>query len=149
MHVRIEADPEELREKSTDLLQALAKAFADVSPELAESLEKALPEKESILKLPVLKELHTRTAQAYQRQMQLMLKDIGKVLDRSLNKSDFYDYTKPLADRDGRAYLRVKEVLKRKGYYDSDFEEGGPLYGYSVNDLIDLARGVSSTSEAV
>jgi len=43
-------------------------------------------------------------------------------------------------DRDAVAYRRVKSALVRKGYVESDFEAGGPLYGRSVNELIDLAR---------
>lgn len=53
---------------------------------------------------------------------------------------EFYDYTKPIADRDARAYQRVKAVLKHKGYNDPDFDEGGVLYGRSVNDLIEMAQ---------
>lgn len=56
-------------------------------------------------------------------------------------KKDYYDHTKPVADHDDIAYRRVKEVLKRKGYVDSDFEDGGPLYGYSTNQLLKLIRG--------
>jgi hypothetical protein len=52
-----------------------------------------------------------------------------------------HDHTKAIAERDDRAYRRVRDVLKRKGYTDSDFDdENGPLYGYSVNELLDLAR---------
>ncbi len=139
MHLRIEADPDELKEKSGDLIKALISAIAPSNPDLAESLEKALPPRENELKLPVLRELHQRTADAYEKQMTLMLKDISKVLDSSLHKSgEFFDYTKPIAERDGRAFARVKEVLKRRGYMDSDFDEGGPLYGLSVNDLLDM-----------
>lgn len=149
MWLRFEADPDELREKSSDLIRALITAIGPMDPALAESLEKALPPKESILKLPVLKEMHERTAKLYERQMGLMLKDIGKVIDRSLQKGEFFDYTKPLAERDGKAYARVKEVLKRQGFLDSDFDAGGPLYGLGVNELIDLARGTSQREEAV
>lgn len=51
-----------------------------------------------------------------------------------------HDFTKPIADKDSRAYERVKNVLKNHGYNDADFEEGGELYGKSVNELIDLVR---------
>lgn len=43
--------------------------------------------------------------------------------------------------REDRDYARVKSVLKRKGYAESDFEDGGPLSGYSTNQLIELVRG--------
>jgi hypothetical protein len=42
--------------------------------------------------------------------------------------------------REEVAYRRVKDVLIRRGYVEDDFEEGGALYGYSVNELIDLAK---------
>jgi len=54
------------------------------------------------------------------------------------------DFTKPAYDRDELAYNRVKQVLRGKGYVDADFDEGGPLYGWSVNQLIDLARDKGS-----
>ena len=121
MHFRVEADPEEFRDKSPDLIRALIKAIAPHDPAFAESLEKALPAKESPLRLPVLKGLHERTAAAYEKQMALMLRDIGRVLNRSLQKGEFYDYTKAIADKSSVAYARVKEVLKRQGlYFDGD-----------------------------
>jgi len=62
-------------------------------------------------------------------------------LSKSLQSEPVQDFTKPIADQDERAYERMKSVLKNKGYNASDFEEGGPLYGYSVNELIELVRG--------
>jgi hypothetical protein len=35
----------------------------------------------------------------------------------------------------------VKSALQKKGFTDADFEAGGALYGYSVNQLIELSRG--------
>ncbi len=52
-----------------------------------------------------------------------------------------HDYTQDSYERDRRAFLRVKQVLKQKGYTDKDFEEGGSLFGLSINQLIDEARG--------
>ena len=67
--------------------------------------------------------------------------------EKSLDKADSsqseplqHDFTKPIADKDNRAYERVKKVLKNYGYSDADFEDGGELYGMSVNELIDLVR---------
>ena len=62
-------------------------------------------------------------------------------IEKSLQSEPVQDFTKPIADQDERAYERMKSVLKNKGYNASDFEEGGPLYGYSVNELIELVRG--------
>jgi hypothetical protein len=50
------------------------------------------------------------------------------------------DFTQAVAEKDGRAYARVKRVLIGRGRSEADFEEGGDLYGYSVNQLIDLVR---------
>jgi hypothetical protein len=50
------------------------------------------------------------------------------------------DYSQPIVDRETRAFARVKAALVRLGYAESDFSEGGPLYGWSVNDLIDIVR---------
>lgn len=51
-----------------------------------------------------------------------------------------YDHTKPVADRDERGYQRIQSILKKRGYKDADFEPGGQLYGYSVNQLLDMVR---------
>jgi len=139
--LRLEATPGELVEKSEKLVRKLRDLFWATSPELAESLEKALPRKEQDLKYPVLRELKKQTAEIYDQHMQAMLKEIGKVLDRSVEKSLGYDHTGPIAEKDDVAYKRVKQVLINMGWEASDFEQGGPLYGYSVNQLIDLARG--------
>jgi len=71
----------------------------------------------------------------------------GEEEEKSLDKSESpqsepldHDFTKPIADKDSIAYARVKRVLMGRGYTEGDFEEGGTLYGYSVNELIDLAR---------
>jgi hypothetical protein len=52
-----------------------------------------------------------------------------------------HDHTKKIVEQDLRSHNRVKIILMRRGYVESDFEEGGPLYGYSVNELIGLIRG--------
>ena len=216
MRLQLEATPAELWSKGNALLEELAKAFADINPDLAEALEKALPPKEQDLKYPALRGLKAVTGQEYDRMLKRMLADIGKVLDKSVSGNQFvkalqeemasagehvehlikqlgppekdedeepeeaeeplepgdydpktdeivpepeeeeeeetekadssqseplkYDFTKPIADKDARAYERVKRVLIGRGYVEADFEEGGVLYGQSVNDLIDLVR---------
>lgn len=208
MRFRLEATPDELLEKSDQLLKTLHDAVADVAPDAAECLEKALPRKESDLKYPVLRELAKRSSAEYERLTGRMLKEIGKVLDRGpikksgelgreladdikavyledpddLSKGWYCghcgavslgdrcehvqkvaahrermkkaekveadpnteplenDHTQAIAEKDELAYSRVKQVLQGKGYLEADFEEGGPLYGWSVNQLIDLAR---------
>lgn len=51
------------------------------------------------------------------------------------------DNVNDIYNQDNLAYTRIKSVLKRRGYVDADFETGGPLYGWSVNELITLVRG--------
>ena len=138
MKLELVATPEELKEKGDKLIKSLSDLFQPVSPELAEYLEKALPQKETELKYPVLRELHKRTKEAYEKQLKLMVKDIEGVLDRGLKKSE--DFTKPIADKDEVAYNKVKIELAKYGYGAEAFEEGGVLYGWSTNELIDLAR---------
>lgn len=73
--------------------------------------------------------------------------------EKSLEKAELpqseplqHDFTAKIAEKDARAYARVKRVLTGRGYTEADFEQGGVLYGYSVNQLIDLVRGVRKGS---
>jgi hypothetical protein len=50
----------------------------------------------------------------------------------------FHDYTQPVVEADERMYRRVKKLAIRRGYLESDFDEGGPLYGWSTNELLNL-----------
>lgn len=50
------------------------------------------------------------------------------------------DFTRKVYDRDEVAYGRIKTVLLRMGYVESDFDEGGPFYGWSVNELVEWTR---------
>lgn len=70
-------------------------------------------------------------------------KPLPKILEKSgiPGIEAMVDNINDVFNRDEVAYNRVKDVLKRKGYVDADFERDGALYGYSVNELIDLARG--------
>jgi hypothetical protein len=144
----LEATPDELQGKGTELVQVLADALFPANPELAEQLERALPRPEPSLKYPVLRELHARTAAVYRKQIDAMLREIGEVLDEAasgVTKSLVNDHTKAVAERDAAAYERVKEVLRRKGYTNADFDEGGRLYGESVNELVARARREGAT----
>lgn len=140
MRFFLEGEPEELAEKADLVLGELIKAFSGIAPDFVERLHKALPEAKPVeLRLPVLRELHDKTREAYAEQLKLMLKDIGAVLDGGVEKG-FYDYSKPIADAQALGYQRVKGALKRQGFDDRDFEEGGSLYGMSTNELIELFR---------
>ena len=89
MKLRVDATPEELEEKAPDLVKAMIELLRPASPEMADVLEKAIPRKEKELKFPVLRALQKQTEVAYEKQMELMLKDIGKVLDKSLETTVF------------------------------------------------------------
>lgn len=156
MKLHLEATSEELAVKASKLAKAVTDLIRPADPELAESLEKALPKKEQELKYPVLRGLQQATEELYAKQVQAMLKEIGKVLDQGLAKEEAPkegpglfgksldepdDFTKEIADRDSVAYRRIKEVLVNRGWKFSDFDEGGPFYGWSVNQLLDFARG--------
>lgn len=87
MRIRVDATPEELGAKSSEMVKSIEALLRPVNPEMADALEKAIPYKEKELKFPVLRELQKRTETAYEKQMALMIKDIGKVLDKSMGKS--------------------------------------------------------------
>ena len=143
MKIELTATPDELEDK--EKAEKLLRSLGELVDPLEDILEKALPRKEQVLKYPVLRELQKKTEDAYARRVEWMLKDVGKVLDRGFAKSEsvepLQDFTKPIADKDEEKYELLKVELAQYGYTDSDFEEGGILYGWSVNQLIDLARG--------
>lgn len=95
MRLLLEANPEELSEKSEALIEQLSKAIEGANPELADRLEKAVQlRKEPKLKYPTLQDLQRQTSKAYDKQMELMLKDINKVLDQAatgIRKSETED----------------------------------------------------------
>ena len=66
----------------------------------------------------------------------------GGAIPEQVQKSElrkFYDFTAPIVQADNKAYEQVKRVLVNKyDYKAEDFEENGKLYGWSVNELLDL-----------
>jgi valyl-tRNA synthetase len=149
MKLKVTGTPDELRDKAESLVKSLGDILHPVSPDIAEALYKAIPAKEVELKFPVLRSLQEKTMAAYKKQMELMLEDIGAVLDKSLKTSTISkseiaeekspDYTNEIVARDEKSYEQAKNEVKKYGYTDADFEIGGYLYGYSTNQLIDLA----------
>ena len=77
MRLELRASPDEIREKSGQLLERLGEMLSSEAPEISEMLEKALPQKERELKYPVLQELAARTRELYAHQMDLMIQEIG------------------------------------------------------------------------
>lgn len=150
MKLRVDGTPEELREKAPDLVKSLSELLNSVDLDMEDVLEKAIPYKEKELKFPVLRALQKQTEVAYEKQMELMIKDIGKVLDKSLKTSTFKksesseekspDYTKQIVAKDEKSYEQIKAEFLKDGYSESDFEVGGKLHGYSTNQLIDMQR---------
>lgn len=102
MKLSLEATPQELEEKSGDLLKALTEIIGPVAPDVVEALAKALPRKEPALKFPVLRELQKRTEALYDKMVESMLKDIGAVLDRGVEKSEDVEKALYIGPRGGR-----------------------------------------------
>jgi hypothetical protein len=90
MKLHLQATPGELIEKGEQLIQSIGDILRPLSPDLADALAKALPQKENELKFPVLVELQKKTEAEYARQMELMLRDINKVLNDGLKKSALF-----------------------------------------------------------
>jgi hypothetical protein len=84
MRLELQATPEEIREKSGQLLERLGELLGDGIPEFTDALEKALPAKEPALKYPVLRELAVRTRDLYQGQIEKMLREISEVINESV-----------------------------------------------------------------
>ena len=50
------------------------------------------------------------------------------------------EHVNAMVNREDVAYKRVKAVLVRRGYSENDFELGGILHGYSINELLDMVK---------
>jgi hypothetical protein len=122
MRLRLEAGPDELRDRGDDLIKALVESLYPVNPELAEKLEKALPHKQEQLKYPVLQELAKKTQEEYERQLNLMNKEIGKVLDRSFKKA-FGDLDEEATEGDDEDELEPGDVDPETGELIPEPEE--------------------------
>lgn len=156
MKLTINGTPEELASKSDLLIKKLQDLFGEISPDVAERLEKALPHKEKPLKFPVLQDMLGIVEGEYEKHMKKMISEIGKVLRSPMKKSEvtdggnvvrFQDHTADIADKDGRAYDKVKVELVGMGWMEADFLEGGAFDGWSTNELIDFTRNKKSVAE--
>jgi len=140
--LRLEATPEELRERGSELLDAMAKALGEDAPALADRLQKAAtaPAHEPVLKHQALRDLHTKMRARAQRGFDRMITEIVQTVDGHMVKSATAspDYTAKMVDEEQAAYDKMQAALIGQGYTPEDFEEGGPLYGMSVNELRDL-----------
>lgn len=90
MRLTIESTQDELSEKTEDLVKALADVIGAVRPDIAAALEKAVAHDHTNREMyqPALRDIHKVTAKAYKKRLKWMLKDIGKVLDRSIAKAE-------------------------------------------------------------
>jgi SWI/SNF-related matrix-associated actin-dependent regulator 1 of chromatin subfamily A len=88
MRLQLEATAEELSTKSEDLLEAIQQLVRPYSEDLADKLEKALPEKEESLKFPVLQELENRVENLYKEHVGAMIEEIFAVLQDNAKKSE-------------------------------------------------------------
>lgn len=69
--------------------------------------------------------------------------ELGEEEEEQTKKAEVYDPTYRIAERDEAKYQKVRQVLKDHGYTDADFDDKeGVFYGWSVNELIDFARGL-------
>lgn len=68
------------------------------------------------------------------------LKQITDTLEKAEPGDALVETVNAIVDREDAGYRRIKTILRRKGYRDDDFEPGGPLYGYSTNELIAMVR---------
>lgn len=97
---------EELPSKSNELVKSVSKLLNRVDPDLSDSLLKALPKKDELFTDPVQLEILKQWELGYRKQVDLMIADIEKVINRStqtkkgfvripiLNKSLDYDSKK-------------------------------------------------------
>lgn len=158
MKLRLEATPEELEHKADRLVSALAKALRGAAPDVADALLKAIPEKEHKLKHKVLQEIHEKISKRYAITLDMMLSDIGKRIDKhvsgmaksddenDLKKSKNPNYASNILDMEAKAYEVAKEELAKYGFQPSAFEEGGALYGESVNALREILKTLKESA---
>ena len=88
MRLRIEATQDELASKAEILVKAIADTLVYVAPDLSEKLEKAIIKDTVKSEHAVLRDIHKRTRKLYEERIDWMLKDINKVLDRSMAKGE-------------------------------------------------------------
>jgi len=121
MKLHLQATPSELIEKGEQLIQSIGDILRPLSPDLADALAKALPQKENELKFPVLVELQKKTEAEYARQMELMLRDIDKVLHSGIKKSD--------SEPEEITYFYFDKALNDYCELDDLHKAGGPYIG--------------------
>ena len=147
MKLQLEATPEEIQERASDIVKALEDIIAEHAPDVADALVKALPQKSPEMHYPALKHLQQQSEALYGSMMAQMIDKIGDVIIRDTkpepktDKSMNFDYTKDLIDEQAKLYDRVRTQFYEAGYEHKDFEEGGQFYGWSSNQLIEHLRG--------
>ena len=83
MKLKIEATEIELYEKAGALIKAFSEVLRKNNIDLVEMVNKALPNTETHFNEPVMQELLKFDELAYKKQIDLMVKDINKVLDKA------------------------------------------------------------------
>ena len=145
MRLHLEADPDELATKGDALVDHLAKALRPYAPHLADVLEKAitLPPKQKELRHQTLRDFHAKMKREYGKTVERILVEVNQAIDDDVSgkiTKSSPDYIAPLIEKEEKALVRIKSLLSAYGYAKSDFEEGGKLYGKSINELRDLYR---------
>lgn len=122
MKLHLTATPEELRTRGPELLEQLAAQIEAASPEAAAELRKA--RREPGLKYQVLRDLHTKTGAAYRKQLDAMLLDVGKVLDRTLDAPSIHKSLTPADVHDlVKALVKAEMEELQKGEDDEDEDD--------------------------
>lgn len=147
MRLYLEADPEELREKSPELVGELAKALREHSPEIADILEKAaaIPKAPPELRHRALRDIHDHMRAEYKKMTGRMVEEIADTIDEhtkpKLQKArppNSPDYIAPVLEKEEKSYKKMQSLFAPYGYSSGDFEEGGRLYGKSMRELGDM-----------
>lgn len=114
----VEEEDGELVDKGPEIIKALAQRLAHLSPEAAQiyDLLKAKVQKEKDLKYPALQKLAQAGKTIFDKQMQLMLEEINKVLDESVKtqKSIEAETSEPQQMSPDVAFLFEHDDLSKK-----------------------------------
>lgn len=130
MRVRLEATPDELREKGPLLVETLARSVRHANPELAAALSKAIAPETVTLRHRALQELKERTDAAYKAQMKKMVTEIGAVLDGGVVSKSLESETSASAQEDRRfdteaiqeLTIRIDELFRSQAKVEGQLE---------------------------
>lgn len=134
MRIKIDASPTELSEKGDALIQALVRSLTPACPELAERLEKALPEPQLKLRHRALRDIHKITKEAYRKTLEAMHLDIARVLDEAANATSAgQEFQKAWGEeRPGHKYKSRRRGPSGEWQYEYDEPAQGDLFAQAL-----------------